>query len=384
MHDIHALALYPGALVHKTMALLIQEGEAAMEHGVCLRMQHQREGAVLHMCTNPQTHFMTITSRETCRTMLTTLHTLNVFIAVIVGHLGIFMDAAGSQYNALGCAEQPQFAFTLGENTSNAAVLHQQFLCFSVEEVGCRVLVLIGVLAILKQDVGGCKITALLVEFMLTYVDEHMVVVGFRDDGIGSVCAERYRYDTKFRTFVNQPVAGFRGVVEPHGDQRFIDTTAAALDPNVLMLHNIGQMRQLALVYQGLNVLGVGHANTTTLTMDDVLCFNNNDFAAIFNTGTSSCTTCIAGTHHNDLAGNYLNCIGHLILIRIRKETGLAGLNCGLFGRSAGNRSTGSRDGSSRRSGAACSSVAASSHTQSSSTQCAYSGALKERSARKF
>ena len=36
-----------------------------MEHGVCLRMQHQREGAVLHMCTDPQTHFMTITSRET-------------------------------------------------------------------------------------------------------------------------------------------------------------------------------------------------------------------------------------------------------------------------------------------------------------------------------
>ena len=53
VHDIHALALHPGALVHETVAFLVDEGEAAVEHGACLRMQHQRERTILHVCTDP-------------------------------------------------------------------------------------------------------------------------------------------------------------------------------------------------------------------------------------------------------------------------------------------------------------------------------------------
>ena len=345
-------------------------------------MQHQRERTILHVCTDPQSHLVAVAGGEACGAVLAALHTLDVLVAVVVGHLGILVDAAGGQDDALGGTEQPQLAVTLCEHAGHAAVLHQQLLSLGVEEVGGGVLVLFCVLAVLVQDVGGCKVAALGVELMVANVDEHVVVVGLGDDGVGGMCTEGHRHHTELRALVDQPVAGLGGVVEPHGDQSLVHAAAAALDPDVLVLHHVGHVGQLALIHQRLDVLGVAQTNTAALAMDGVLGLNDHDLAAVLHAGAGSGTAGVAGTHDDHLSGHDLHGIGILVLIRVGEEAGLAGLgSSGLLSRGAGSgcRSSG------RGCGAACGSVvAAGGHTQSSGTQCADCGALEEGSTGQF
>src|SRR5699024_4162187 len=137
------------------------------EHGVCLGVQKQGEGPILHVSADPQAHLVAVAGGEAGGTVLAALDPLDILVAVVVGHLGVLVDAASSQDNALGCTEEPQLAVPLGKDASDFAILHQQLLGFGVKEISGGVLVFFSVFTVLVQDVGGSKVAALGVEHMV-------------------------------------------------------------------------------------------------------------------------------------------------------------------------------------------------------------------------
>ena len=100
----------------------------------------------------------------------------------------------------------------------------------------------------LLADVRGREIAAVLIEGEAAVGAEHMIVIGLGDDGLRGVGAEGGGMDAVLLALVDQPAAGIGSQVEPHADQFLVDTAAAALNPDVLMLDHVGQMLQNTVV----------------------------------------------------------------------------------------------------------------------------------------
>ena len=182
---------------------------------------------------------------------------------------------------------------------------------------------LFSVLGVGVADVGGHKVAAVFVKGILRCIAEHVVVIGLGNDGFRRTGTEGADSDTVFFALVQQPVAGDGGIVEPHADQALIDTAAAALDPDVLMLDDIGETVQFALIHQLLDKLGVHQADAAALPVDPFLLLKDDGLHIVVRQRCCGRTARVAGADNHDFGGENLCSICLGVVVGIGEETGL-------------------------------------------------------------
>ena len=297
-----------------------------MEHGVGLGMKHEREGAVLHLSADPEAHLVAVAGGEAHGAVLAALYPVDVFVAVIVHHLGVFMDAAGGEDDALAGKEEDELVVLSGKDAGHAAVfVLVELLCLGVKEEGGGVFMLLGIDGVHVVYIGGHEVAALLREGIGPGGEEHVVVIALGHVGLGGMGPKGYREDAVLGALVNEPLTGFGAVIKPLGDQGFPHAASAALDPDVLVLGDVGQAWKAAFVHQGLHKLGVAKADAAALAVDDVLGLEDDGAAAVVDRRSGGCTAGVTGTDDQNLGLNRVGGILRLIVKGIIKEGGLSG-----------------------------------------------------------
>ena len=288
-------------------------------------MEHQRERTFLHLRTGPQTHLVTVAGGEAGRAMLAALHAVDEIVAVVLDHFLVLVHAAGRQHDALRSLEQDQLAVLHGEHAGHAArLILVQLLRLRLEEVIRRMLVLLGVHGIHIQHAGRDEVGGLLRELVAAVGAPAVIVVALRDRGLGRIGAEGARGHAVLGGLVDEPVAGLLALVEPHGDEGLLHAAAAALDPDILMILNIGFALQLALGDELLDELGVAQADATALTMDGILRLQDDDAAAVLHSGAGRGAAGVARADDDDLGLDDLRGVGLGVAERIGEEGRLA------------------------------------------------------------